>query len=190
MRIVLIIVVAAALIAAGYHLGQGDRVIAAGFYRPLDVAVSLIALAAIGVLAGRYANDGWIIAAVGFAAAMGAAALTPQGLELPRERELTVVTLLAIGLLGAWSKKPQMAYIAIAVGLAGATHGHALTDGVGGASNAKYLAGFAMGSGAAILAGMAIAQGADRMDGSISMKIAAGVAGIGTYLTARQFGVL
>ena len=71
MRVVLLIVLMAALIAAGYHFSQSDGVIRDGFYRPLAVATSLIALAAIGLLAGRYADDGWIIAAVGFAAAMG-----------------------------------------------------------------------------------------------------------------------
>lgn len=190
MRFLLLLIIAAALIAGGYHLSQGDGAISAGFYRPLAVSVSLIALGAIGLLAGRYADDGWVIAGVAFAAAMGAAALTPRGLELPEERMLTVVTLLAIGLLGAWDRKPGMAYIAIAAALAGATHGHALTDGLGVASNAKFLAGFAMGGGACILIGMALAQGADRINGGLSTKLAAGVAGVGAFLTLGHFGVI
>ena len=185
----LVILVIIALLAAGYHFSETDTLIRAGFYSGNGDKMSLVALAAIGLLGARYEGDAWVIAAVGFAGAMAAAALTSV-LDLKQLNILIAVSLLAIGLVGAWGSKPHMAYIAVVAAVVGLIHGHAIVDGARSAAQAKYLAGFAMASGATILIGTAIGQWADRLSSGVSTKLSAGVAGVGAYLTARIFGLL
>lgn len=185
----LIILVIVLLLVAGYHFSDQDGLIRAGFYAGNNDKMSLVALAAIGLLGARYESDAWVIAAVGFAGAMAAAALTGV-FDLKQMSILIAVSLLAIGLVGAWGSKPNMAYIAVIAAVVGLIHGHAIVDGSGSANKAKYLAGFAMATGATVLIGTAVGQWADKISSGVSTKLAAGVAGVGAYLTARIFGLL
>ncbi|MEM9724459.1 MAG: HupE/UreJ family protein [Pseudomonadota bacterium] len=191
MRFILVLVLAAACLAGGFHLSQTDASIALGFYRPRASAVSLIALLTIGLLAARSGQRGWIAAAIGFAAVLISAALTPSGLNLPAQGLLVSGTLLALGVLAAWRGAPGVAASSLALALAGAAHGHALAEGLGGVANApRVLGGFALGVGGAVLSGMALAWIADRLSEGLSSKLGAGAAGIGLYLLLGNLGLL
>lgn len=190
MRFVLYVMAAGVLVALGWNLAQSGGMFAAGFYRPLDTRYSLLALAAMGLLATRIGERGWAPALVGLAAVVGAAALTPQGFRLPEVWLLTVGGLLVLGLLGALDKGPGPFTGALVLAVAGLAHGQLMTQGVAGAKETQFLAGLALGVAAVLMIAMAVAEGAEQMSKGSGAKLSAGVAGVGAYLTAGHFNLL
>lgn len=190
MRFVLFAAIAAVLAAVGYHFGQTDGLLANGFYRLLARDESLIALATTGLVAARLGDRFWLGAVIALIVAVATAFLTARGLELPETRAMTVLSLLALGVLGAMARTPNAAIALLFIALGGLIHGHVLTDDLGGAGEFRFLGGLALGVGAAIFGGAAVAAGADNIGGGLTAKIAAGVAGVGLFLTLGHFGAI
>lgn len=190
MRLFVYVLVASACGALGWNMAQEGGALAAGFYRPLDARYSLLALAAMGLLASRVGAQGGLAALVGLAATVAAASATPQGFRIPELWLITVLCFLVLGVLGALSKGPGPYIGAIAVAAAGVAHGQLMTLEVSSAKDPMFLAGFALGVAAVIAIAMAVAEGAEHMAKGVGAKLAAGFAGVGAYLTLGHFNLL
>lgn len=188
MRFVGILIIAVALAAAGYHFSQQGGPLAAGYYRPLNAQLGILALLSLGVLVSRLADKAVLGALIGFGAMIAAAAATPRGLALPEGRALLPMTLLIVGVVGAMIAKPNFLLAAAALALGGLAVGNHLA--VRGADQTMILTGLALSGGAAILAGWALSEAAERAQAGMAGRLAAGVAGVGLYLTLGYFGLL
>lgn len=188
MRFVGLLIIAAALAAAGYHFSQQIGALSAGYFRPLNTQYGLPILLALGILVSRLGDKALLGALIAFGALMATAAVTPHGLRLPEAGALMPLTLFIVGFVGALIAPPGFAFAAVALVLGGVALGNYLA--VSGAEQVQILIGLALSTGAAILAGWALAEAADRMKSGVAGRLAAGVAGVGLYLSLRYFNVL
>lgn len=188
MRFVGILIIAVALAAAGFHFSQQFGPLGAGFNRPLGSPYGVATLLALGILVSRLADKAILGALIAFATVMAAAAATPYGLTLPEGRALLPLTLFAVGLVGAFISTPPFALAATALALGGVALGHHLA--VRGQEQTLILTGLALSVSAGIMAGWALAEAGDKIKSGVAGRLAAGVAGVGLFLSLRYFGVI
>ncbi len=186
MRIFLLIAAIAAAVAFAWHFGRTEAAFGSGFWllsRELDY---MIILATIGLCATRVDGQArWITVGLAIGLAVLSAFLTRRGLELPDVKVAVMIALLILGAIGASGGK-WLGYLAPFAALAALLVGHAATD-ARPSSNLMFLAGFVLASATLVALGAAIAEGAERLDGGLARRVAAGVAGVGAYLLTDAF---
>lgn len=148
---------------AAAHTGHGETSgLVAGLQHPVFGPDHLLAMLAVGLWSGFVVPHRFWLGAATFMAAMGAGALISwAGVPIPMVETWIVLSVVALGLLTAVSRRAQPKALTLAslaaIGLFAACHGHAhATEAHGNAL--AYMAGFLISTAGLHLVGIGIAR--------------------------------